>query len=358
MQDYAILMLDPDGNVATWNAGAQRFKGYEAQEIIGRHFSVFYPPEDIAAGKPQRELEVAAADGRLEDEGWRVRKDGSRFWANVVITAVRDRDGTLLGYGKITRDLTERRGRELELGAAVKEAEIMETAFSDAPGGVALIGMDGRFLRVNESLCEMLGRPEEEIVGSTSAGFTHPDDLGVAGDAFDVLRTGRPGASPRSDIVRPDGQVVWASSTGTAITRSRRGTHARRVSLSGYHRAASRRGSSCVPARRTCAPSPAVARELPSHENPRHAICTAAALIAGADIVQLWEPDGGEHLQSRPPPGSSSPPDLRLPLTGEITGTAIAYHRGERARLPRPVCARRAGGGRSARPARGGLGSV
>ncbi|MFZ0386823.1 MAG: PAS domain S-box protein, partial [Solirubrobacteraceae bacterium] len=118
VQDYAILMLDPNGNVATWNVGAQRLKGYEPEEIIGRHFSMFYPPGEIAGGKPKRQLELAAATGRVEDEGWRVRKDGGQFWANVVITAVRDRDGTLVGYGKITRDLTERRAHELALRAS------------------------------------------------------------------------------------------------------------------------------------------------------------------------------------------------------------------------------------------------
>src|SRR6202046_4541467 len=85
VQDYAILMLDPNGNVATWNVGAQRLKGYEPEEIIGRHFSIFYPPSEITGGKPERQLELAAATGRVEDEGWRVRKDGGQFWANVVI---------------------------------------------------------------------------------------------------------------------------------------------------------------------------------------------------------------------------------------------------------------------------------
>src|SRR5688572_3109086 len=84
--DYAIFILDPDGNVATWNTGAVRIKGYEADEIIGRHFSIFYLPEEVTAGKPARELQIAAETGRVEDEGWRLRKDGSRFWANVVIT--------------------------------------------------------------------------------------------------------------------------------------------------------------------------------------------------------------------------------------------------------------------------------
>ena len=110
--DYAIFMLDPQGRIASWNAGAERIKGYRAQEITGTHFSVFYPPEDVAAGKPQRELEIAVAEGRVEDEGWRVRKDGTRFWANVVITALFDESGELRGFGKVTRDMTERRRRE------------------------------------------------------------------------------------------------------------------------------------------------------------------------------------------------------------------------------------------------------
>ncbi|MFI9591643.1 PAS domain S-box protein [Nonomuraea sp. NPDC052265] len=107
--DYSICLLDPSGHVTSWNAGAERIKGYRAEEIIGSHFSVFYPPEDLAAGKPAMELEVAVADGRWEEEGWRVRKDGTRFWASVVITALYDDRGELRGFGKVTRDLTERR---------------------------------------------------------------------------------------------------------------------------------------------------------------------------------------------------------------------------------------------------------
>lgn len=109
VDDYAIFALDRGGHIVSWNPGAERLKGYTATEIVGRHFSVFYPPDDIAARKPQVELEVAAAEGRLEDEGWRVRKDGTRFWANVIITALRAPDGELVGFAKITRDLTKRR---------------------------------------------------------------------------------------------------------------------------------------------------------------------------------------------------------------------------------------------------------
>ena len=98
--DYAIFMLDPEGRVATWNSGAQRIKGYTAGEILGQHFSKFYPQESIERGKPQHELEVAATQGRFEDEGWRIRKDGSRFWANVIITALRGQNGQLIGFLK------------------------------------------------------------------------------------------------------------------------------------------------------------------------------------------------------------------------------------------------------------------
>jgi PAS domain S-box-containing protein len=108
VRDYAIFMLDPEGKISSWNSGAQRIKGYSASEIIGRHFSCFYTPEDLETGKPQRELETAIQAGHVEDEGWRVRKDGSKFWASVVITAMRDESGTLVGFSKVTRDFTER----------------------------------------------------------------------------------------------------------------------------------------------------------------------------------------------------------------------------------------------------------
>ena len=110
----AIFMLDPSGRVATWNPGAEHIKGYRADEIVGAHYSTFFPPEDVAAGLPARELEQAARDGRFEIETWRIRKDGGRFWANVVVSAVRDASGRLIGFTKVTRDLTDRRDAEAE----------------------------------------------------------------------------------------------------------------------------------------------------------------------------------------------------------------------------------------------------
>jgi PAS domain S-box-containing protein len=126
VQDYAIFLLDPQGNVVTWNAGAERFKGYKAQEILGRHFSTFYTTEDIARRHPWNELEIAEREGRYEEEGWRVRKDGGRFWASVVITALRDASGDLKGFGKVTRDMTERRERERERVERERQSHIAE----------------------------------------------------------------------------------------------------------------------------------------------------------------------------------------------------------------------------------------
>jgi len=126
IRDYAIILLDPKGTVLTWNQGAERLKGWKTGEIIGQNFSRFYPPEDLDKGKTEMELKSALAEGRFEDEGWRVRKDGSRFWANVIITPLLDKQGELRGYGKLTRDLTERRKAEDKVRKQAQE--IMEMA--------------------------------------------------------------------------------------------------------------------------------------------------------------------------------------------------------------------------------------
>jgi PAS domain S-box-containing protein len=133
VSEYAIFALDPQGNIISWNPGAERLKGWKAHEIIGKHFSTFYPEEDLRAGKPAWELEVAIEQGRLEDEGWRLRNDGTRFWANVVITALRDEHGELVGFAKITRDLTERmegQNRAIENARRLAEVEALSRAKS------------------------------------------------------------------------------------------------------------------------------------------------------------------------------------------------------------------------------------
>jgi PAS domain S-box-containing protein len=158
-RDYAIFLLDPGGNVVSWNPGAERIKGYRADEIIGRHFSCFYPPEAVAARWPEHELERAAAEGRFEDEGWRVRKDGSKFWANVVITALRDEAGNLQGFSKITRDLTERQQAE----ARVRESETRyRRLFEASRDGILLLDPDtGQVLSANPSASDLHRRKDQ-----------------------------------------------------------------------------------------------------------------------------------------------------------------------------------------------------
>src|ERR1035437_5985908 len=143
LKDYAIVMLDPGGHVASWNAGAERFKGYRAEEIIGQHFSCFYPAEAVQRGLPEQELKAAAKDGRFEDEGWRVRKDGKEFWANVIILALRGKDGTLRGFSKVTRDLTERKQAEEQIQQQSKEIMELSTPVMQVWQGVVVAPLIG-----------------------------------------------------------------------------------------------------------------------------------------------------------------------------------------------------------------------
>jgi PAS domain S-box-containing protein len=174
VHDYAIFMLDPKGFITSWNVGAQRIKGYRAEEIIGQHLSRFYPEEDVRAGKCEHELEVAASVGRFEDEGWRVRKDGSRFWANVIISRMVERDGTLIGFAKVTRDLTERRTLEEErIRRAALERALVEQKKTEELREL-LVGVVGHDLRsplasITMGTGMMLKRGKLEDVDSRTA---------------------------------------------------------------------------------------------------------------------------------------------------------------------------------------------
>jgi PAS domain S-box-containing protein len=170
VQDYAIFMLDSEGHVATWNIGAERIKGYRASEIIGQHFSRFYPQEDIRSGKPQEELRVASAEGRFEDEGWRLRKDGSRFWANVVITALRDPSGNLKGFAKVTRDVTEKKHAieavwqtNRELQKEIEERIAAQRKLYDSEQ--SLRRLSGHLLRMQDEERRRFGRDLHDSVG-------------------------------------------------------------------------------------------------------------------------------------------------------------------------------------------------
>jgi PAS domain S-box-containing protein len=163
VQDYAIFLLDREGHVASWNRGAQRLKGYAAAEIIGKHFSVFYPPEAIERRWPQQELKMAHESGRLEDEGWRLRKDGSRFWADVVITAMHDPSGALCGFSKVTRDLTERRRQEEMLRQSEERFRLTVEGVRDY--AIFMLDLDGRVTSWNNGAQRIKGYAAQEIIG-------------------------------------------------------------------------------------------------------------------------------------------------------------------------------------------------
>ncbi len=169
VQDYAIFMLDVQGHVSSWNSGAERIKGYGVTEIIGKHFSVFYPEEDVRSGKPQRELEIAAREGRLEDEGWRIRKDGSRFWANVNITALRDEAGRLVGFGKVTRDFTERIRTNEALRKEMEEKTKAERKLYESERSLRQLSL--RLLQTQDEERRRIGRDLHDSVGQYLVGL-------------------------------------------------------------------------------------------------------------------------------------------------------------------------------------------
>ena len=169
VQDYAIFMLDVEGHVSSWNTGAQRIKGYAVSEIIGKHFSVFYPEEDLRAGKPQRELEVAAKEGRFEDEGWRLRKDGSRFWANVIISAIRNERGELIGFGKVTRDYTERIKTSEILRKEINERTEAQRKLHDSEKSLRQLSL--RLLQTQDEERRRIGRDLHDSVGQYLVGL-------------------------------------------------------------------------------------------------------------------------------------------------------------------------------------------
>jgi PAS domain S-box-containing protein len=161
IKDYAIFMLDPQGRVSTWNTGAELIKGYKPEEIIGEHFSRFYTREDIERGKPDYELKMAASTGQFEDEGWRVRKGGSKFWANVVITAVRDDHGKLVGFSKVTRDFTNRKKAEEALQLSERRFRAL---FEFSPDAVAVTNSEGRIAEINTQVEKLFGYSRAELL--------------------------------------------------------------------------------------------------------------------------------------------------------------------------------------------------
>ena len=219
VRDYAIFMLDPKGVVLTWNAGAERFKGYKAHEIIGQHFSRFYPPEALASGLPAYELEVAKGTGSFEDEGWRVRKDGSLFWANVVITAIRNPVGELLGFAKVTRDLTQRRAHEEDLRRSEERFRLLVEGVSDY--ALFMLDANGRVVSWNAGAERIKGYKSTEIIGQHFSIF-YPNDARESGWPEHELQVAAETGSfvDNGWRLRKDGTTFWANVTITALRDS------------------------------------------------------------------------------------------------------------------------------------------
>lgn len=245
--DYAIFILDPEGRVSSWNMGAERIKGYVADEIIGQHFSRFYPPEDVVQDKPARELEAALAHGRFEDEGWRLRKDGTAFWANVIITPMRDETGALRGFAKVTRDLTARR----QLEERLRESEArLQAFFNHSPAVIFLKDVEGRYLHINAKFQERFGLRGEQVIGHTDTALFAPDqaaafrandrEVQVRGAPLEFEETAHftdglcISMVSKFPVRDADGRILGIGGIATDITEYKRTQEALRISEQGF----------------------------------------------------------------------------------------------------------------------------
>jgi PAS domain S-box-containing protein len=210
VSDYAIFALDPEGHVLTWNPGAERIKGYTRNEIVGRHFSTFYPPDEVAAGTPWRQLELAVREGRAEHEGWRLRKDGSRFWADVVISAMRNEHGEVTGFSKVTRDLTERRTAEEALRESEERFRLLVQSIRDY--AILMLQPDGRITSWNEGAERIKGYAAHEIVGRSFEVFYPEEAIATGFPRHELEIAARDGRFEDENWrVRKDGSRFWAN---------------------------------------------------------------------------------------------------------------------------------------------------
>jgi PAS domain S-box-containing protein len=220
VQDYAIFALDPEGYILSWNAGAERFKGYTADEIVGKHFSIFYPQEKIASGFPDFELREAKRTGRFEDEGWRLRKDGSRFWASVVITSLRDSTGTLVGYAKVTRDLTERRAAEEALRLSEERFRLIVQGVRDY--AIFMLDPGGHVATWNEGAARIKQYRADEIIGKHFSIFYPQEKILEKFPEYELREAERTGHfEDEGWRIRKDGTRFWANVVITALRDSK-----------------------------------------------------------------------------------------------------------------------------------------
>src|SRR5262245_37656897 len=214
--DYAIFLLDPNGHVLTWNSGAQRLKGYLADEITGRHCARFYPPEAVQDGWPDHALQVAAEQGRFEDEGWRVRKDGSRFWANVVITALPHEGGRPRGFAQVMRDLTERRQQEEALRQSEEHFRLMVEGVTDY--AMFMLDPNGYVLTWNPGAHRIKGYRADEIIGQHFSRFYPPEAVQTGWPDHELQVAAEQGRfEDEGWRVRKDGSRFWANVVISAL---------------------------------------------------------------------------------------------------------------------------------------------
>ncbi len=216
VRDYAIFLLDAEGRIASWNAGAERIKGYERAEILGQHFSVFYPEEARKQRIPDHELELAAAQGRFEDEGWRIRKGGERFWANVIITPLRDDQGALRGFGKITRDLTERRRAEEKLLRTEERFRLLVEGVKDY--AIFMLDPAGRVMSWNAGAERINGYKAAEVIGRHLSVFYPREAVEKKWPEQELAMARAQGRFEDEGVrVRKDGSAFWANVTVTPL---------------------------------------------------------------------------------------------------------------------------------------------
>jgi PAS domain S-box-containing protein len=284
VKDYAIYMIDPNGIVLSWNDGARAFKGYQAEEIIGQHFSRFFTGEDRAAGRPERLLSTARAEGRVEDQAWRCRKDGTCFWADVVITALHDHDGQIRGFVKVTRDLTERRRSDELLRQSEERLRLLIEGVKDY--AIFMLDPQGFILSWNPGAERIKGYSADEAIGRHFSMFYPPELTDIDHPAHELQIARQVGRYEEEGVrVRKNGERFWASVVITAVYEP--GTS----ELRGYAK---------------------VTRDLTERRVAQEAMRSAAEQI---DIERLRADEARNALQARDEFISVAAHELRTPLT-------------------------------------------
>jgi two-component system, cell cycle sensor histidine kinase and response regulator CckA len=216
VKDYGIFMLDPTGSVSSWNPGAEKIKGYKAEEVIGKHFSCFYPAEDVATGKPQSDLQIALQEGRFEEEGQRLRKDGSLFWAIVTLTSLQDSSGHHVGFANVTRDITERKEAEDSLRASKERFRLLVEGVKDY--AIFMLDPEGNVLTWNSGAEHIIGYNAQEAIGKTHALYYPPEDIAEGKPQRELEQAAAKGSLDEEGWrVRKNGDRFWSNGVLTAL---------------------------------------------------------------------------------------------------------------------------------------------